>query len=431
MRQPHSRWEQPEQAPQPTATPSRFAPPQAGSNSSSEDTFDDSEVDPFSEGGLFEQPEEVGESEDPFPPLDGFGIATGYGEDENALPYGEQVAVAEGLRRPRRSLIVVGAVVAVALVGGLAVALFRSGGPSSAPPPTIVADGAPTKITPDDAPSAASSDADAQNKLIYDRVNSAEANTNTTLLTPDSGPIKDPASADAGDNAISRVILPGGPGFDAPTADGAPQGPAPGSGAAANVAANDSADVDESMGPRKVRTVVVKPDGTILSNNTAPATVEPAPAAASPPAASAAPAIAAPVTDDTAAIAGSNALAITSDGSAAGAGSTAGPASPANVAAPPAPGPTSVIGGMPSVANGVLVQISSQRSEDAARATYRDLQTRYPNILGKYEVNLQRADVPVRGTFFRVRVGPFSATDAQRLCDDLKSAGGDCVLAKQ
>jgi hypothetical protein len=83
------------------------------------------------------------------------------------------------------------------------------------------------------------------------------------------------------------------------------------------------------------------------------------------------------------------------------------------------------------VANGVLVQISSQRSEDAARATYRDLQTRYPNILGKYEVNLQRADVPVRGTFFRVRVGPFSATDAQHLCDDLKSAGGDCVLAKQ
>jgi cell division septation protein DedD len=80
---------------------------------------------------------------------------------------------------------------------------------------------------------------------------------------------------------------------------------------------------------------------------------------------------------------------------------------------------------------GTLVQISSQKSEDAARATYRDLQARYPNILGSYDVNIQRADVPDRGTFYRVRVGPFSQNDAQRLCDDLRSAGGDCVLAKR
>ena len=78
-----------------------------------------------------------------------------------------------------------------------------------------------------------------------------------------------------------------------------------------------------------------------------------------------------------------------------------------------------------------MVQISSQRTEDAARATYRDLQARYPNILGSYDVNIQRADVPDRGTFYRVRVGPFSQNDAQRLCDDLRSAGGDCVLAKR
>ena len=44
---------------------------------------------------------------------------------------------------------------------------------------------------------------------------------------------------------------------------------------------------------------------------------------------------------------------------------------------------------------------------------------------------LQQADVPSRGTFYRVRVGPFASADAQRLCDDLKSAGGDCVLARR
>jgi cell division septation protein DedD len=84
-----------------------------------------------------------------------------------------------------------------------------------------------------------------------------------------------------------------------------------------------------------------------------------------------------------------------------------------------------------TAADGFYVQVSSQRTEDAAHATYKDLQTRYPSILGKYDVSLQQATVPTRGTFYRVRVGPFSATDAQRLCDDLKSAGGDCVLARR
>jgi len=478
VRQPHSRWEKPEPAPQQIAAPSRFAPPQAVSPA--EDAFDDEELDPFAEGGLFQESQETAENDDPFPPLDGFGMVPGYGEDENQAPYGdEDVAPVEGLRRPRRSLIVVGAVVAVALLGGVAVAMFRSGGASSGPPPTIVADGAPTKITPDDTPSAAASDADAQNKLVYDRVNADEANTNTTLLTPDSGPIKDAGSGGSGDNAISRVILPGGPGFDTPATDNAPTA-APVTSSAApsdgdtSVAVGDAPDSGEQIGPRKVRTVVVKPDGTILSNETAsanapgPSTV-PQPAAPSP-----APATP-PVTDDTAAIAGSNALAITpnSDGSAPPAGTARAPVevvtpaaatSPAPAPAPvavtpiapgptkpvkpkPAPAPTVVATAdkngpidltpgvspaeTPAAADGVLVQISSQRSEDAARATYRDLQTRYPNILGKYDVNLQRADVPVRGTFYRVRVGPFSAADAQRLCDDLKSAGGDCVLAKR
>jgi hypothetical protein len=84
-----------------------------------------------------------------------------------------------------------------------------------------------------------------------------------------------------------------------------------------------------------------------------------------------------------------------------------------------------------AASSGMLVQISSQKTEEAARATYKDLQHRYANILGPYDVNIQRADVPDRGTFFRVRVGPFSANDAQRLCDDLKAAGGDCVLARR
>ena len=76
----------------------------------------------------------------------------------------------------------------------------------------------------------------------------------------------------------------------------------------------------------------------------------------------------------------------------------------------------------------MLVQVSSQRSEDAARATYRDLQARYPTVLGNYPPNIQRADLGDRGVYYRVRVGPFAGSDAQRVCDALKGAGGDCVL---
>ena len=76
-----------------------------------------------------------------------------------------------------------------------------------------------------------------------------------------------------------------------------------------------------------------------------------------------------------------------------------------------------------------MVQVSSQRSEDAARATFRDLQTRYPGILGGYNANIQRADLGDRGIYFRVRVGPFASADAQSLCSALKNAGGDCILA--
>jgi cell division septation protein DedD len=77
-----------------------------------------------------------------------------------------------------------------------------------------------------------------------------------------------------------------------------------------------------------------------------------------------------------------------------------------------------------------LVQVSSQRSEDSALTTFRDLQARYPAILGSYQAVIQRADLGERGVYYRVRVGPFSGDDAERLCGDLKSAGGDCILAR-
>ena len=86
-------------------------------------------------------------------------------------------------------------------------------------------------------------------------------------------------------------------------------------------------------------------------------------------------------------------------------------------------------GAVPLVAGGMMVQVSSQRSEDAARATFSDLQKRYPSILGGYDADIQRADLGDRGIYFRVRVGPFASANAQSLCGALKDAGGACVLS--
>jgi hypothetical protein len=86
--------------------------------------------------------------------------------------------------------------------------------------------------------------------------------------------------------------------------------------------------------------------------------------------------------------------------------------------------------GKPAPASGgVLVQMSAQKSEEAAKSTYHDLQVKYPTILGSLDANIQRADLGEKGVYFRVRVGPFASADAQRICGDLKAAGGSCILA--
>ncbi len=81
--------------------------------------------------------------------------------------------------------------------------------------------------------------------------------------------------------------------------------------------------------------------------------------------------------------------------------------------------------------SGYVVQVSSQRSADQAQASFADMQRRYNSVLGGFEANIQRADLGARGTFYRVRVGPMASRDAAlRLCEQLKSAGGNCFVTR-
>ena len=80
---------------------------------------------------------------------------------------------------------------------------------------------------------------------------------------------------------------------------------------------------------------------------------------------------------------------------------------------------------------GYMVQISSQRSEADAQASYRAMQSKFPNVLGSQSPSIRRADLGEKGIYYRALVGPFAAAEeAGQLCNSLKSAGGQCVVQR-
>jgi cell division septation protein DedD len=109
-------------------------------------------------------------------------------------------------------------------------------------------------------------------------------------------------------------------------------------------------------------------------------------------------------------------------------------------APPPAPSPTGASGQphrMAAVSNPAdgaahyVVQVSSQRSEADAQASYKALQQKYASVLGGHDPIIRRADLGEKGTFYRAQVGPFATMDeANQLCNSLKSAGGQCIIQR-
>ncbi|MEP5984563.1 SPOR domain-containing protein, partial [Roseibium sp.] len=103
---------------------------------------------------------------------------------------------------------------------------------------------------------------------------------------------------------------------------------------------------------------------------------------------------------------------------------------PAPVAAAPvaaAPASTSS-GSIP--AGTYVVQVTSQRSETAARDAYSSLQRRYPSILGSQSAVIVSAAIQDRGTFYRARIPMGSRAEALSLCESLQAAGGDCFVRR-
>ncbi|MEF2073568.1 SPOR domain-containing protein [Consotaella aegiceratis] len=81
-------------------------------------------------------------------------------------------------------------------------------------------------------------------------------------------------------------------------------------------------------------------------------------------------------------------------------------------------------------AGSYFVQIASQPSEALAQESSRKLAGQYAGVIGGRNLSIQSADIPGRGTYFRVRIAAGSQSEANTLCGQLKSAGASCFVAR-
>ncbi len=336
--------------------------------------------------------------------------------------------------RSRKGLIAVAAIVGAGAIGLGAAFLMSSGSTilKTGEPPLIKATNEPAKVQPQ-APGGL--EIPNQNKQIYER---AGQEAQTKVVNREEQPVDVRQAA--------RSTSQGTPG-NAPAASAAPATPAANPGGGLNLGE-----------PRRVRTVSIRPDGTVVGEGgagrsaSAPAassaavpapptmTLPPtaqgarpaAPQTAAPPPAAPAPR---PVPTAT------TPAASTGGGSPQAAGGSASPPTQQRVAAAqpapaaqapaaqtPAPTPAATTAPDSAAAGSFAVQLGVTASEPEARTALQKLQQKYADLGGQAAM-IRKAEVN-GNTVFRVRVGPMSREDASSLCSKIQGQGGQCFVAK-
>ena len=312
---------------------------------------------------------------DHYPPDDRYRVALPSGQYDPDAYYAEDGHLPpQGeesiVHRRRGGLITVAAVIGLAIVGTAGAFGYRAFVSKSAgptDPPIIKADPTPPKTVP--APA-------------------------TTASVDPGKPIQDRIAAPAPERVVPREEQP----VSLPTAPPPPRATAPQPSAQAAAPLVSPPPPTSANEPKKVKTVTIRQDNSGADS----AALASAPAAA-PPVQTRAPA--AKQSD-------SAPMAIAPQ-----------PNSRSKVAArtPPAQ----------AAGGAYVVQVSAQKTEDEARASYQALQQKYPSVLGSREANIRRADLGDKGVYYRAQIGPFTTADqANSLCSDLKAAGGQCIVQK-
>jgi hypothetical protein len=74
------------------------------------------------------------------------------------------------------------------------------------------------------------------------------------------------------------------------------------------------------------------------------------------------------------------------------------------------------------------VQLSSQRDLNVAQQSLIGINSRWGKLLNGVLPEVQKVDLGARGTYYRVRVPANSLSSANYLCQQIKSSGGDCLV---
>ncbi|MGE0232358.1 MAG: SPOR domain-containing protein, partial [Flavobacteriaceae bacterium] len=362
--------------------------------------------------------------------------------DEEAADFGTH----PGTERTGRSrgIFLVGALVALIVAGGAGVLAYNSifSETAGGEPPTLAARDGPVKTKPADPGGA---EIPNQNKLVYDRLGGNDQPAEERVV-PREEQVDQP-SGDSPVRVIGTNVVPRGEegrvaSEQIPSARDATLASQPTADqkAAAPLTAAPAPDQ-----PKRVKTVVVKPDGTVIGQPQAPVTPAPVQLPSAPQRVADAPAAPSRQSEDASAARDAQAPAPTQQVNNVPSGRPLS-LTPSNInnAAPsptpaPAAAPTRVAAAQPAApvstsagpAGTYVVQVASRKSEDQAQSAVSSIQSRYNSALGGHVPRIERADLGDKGVYYRVGVGPISSQqEAVSICERLKSAGQDCFVRR-
>ncbi|OVE92404.1 sporulation protein [Agrobacterium tumefaciens] len=369
----------------------------------------------------------------------------------------------EDERGGRRWIMPVAAAIGLVLIGGGVYALVSGGSSrtgSNGAPVIISADNDPMKVVPENPGGRVVPN---QDKAVYDRVagGSAADPKQPALISSNEQPV----------DVVQRTLIPEqlpleGENDADMEAAGTPVGETedPRLLSPEEKAAQNEGSAATGVSPRKVRTMIVKPDGTLVAQEVevpaaqppkadkveelaAPQTAKPgegapaviaasrvpvAPEQAQPqantPAAAAKPAAqsAAPLPAARPSSQPANVVAtVTNQGNVRPATAPAQPQAAQQQAAAATPAATST----PS-AGGYYIQIASLPSQAEAQKSYQNMSAKFGSVIGGRGVDIKAAEIAGKGTFYRVRIPAGDKNEAVALCEKFRSAGGSCLVAR-
>ncbi|HEV7321995.1 MAG TPA: SPOR domain-containing protein [Ensifer sp.] len=358
-------------------------------------------------------------------------------------------------RRSQRAMLLAASVAGVIILGGAGVYAWMGGSDvatSAEGPKIILADKAPVKVVPEEK---GGKTVPNQDKAVYDRVAGAQAgapqqealvsSTEEPMdvvqktLTPETLPLEG-----SDDTETLQTALPN-------EQDGERLLPDDGN---AETAAQDE-DKTPAVAPRKVRTMIVKPDGTLVAREepvAAPATevagvTQPLPETPSNDVAAAGQASG--NVDQVALAATGNAnieqVPVRSVTTTASSGGDKAPTPQTRPAAQPVENarpaeeqaalpaetqPAQQVATASVPAGGYFIQVASLPSEAEAQKSYNSLSSKFGNVIGGRGVDIRKAEIAGKGTYYRVRIPAGSKEEANALCSKYKGAGGSCLVTK-